>query len=97
MQKFDRDSLLRKEAKCFLLMRKDSNGNKEKPKSPLRRELEEYKKQGVDLRLDGHLSSPKSISQACRIAEEGNYMRDYVRRDDGKIQEVHFQLIKKRK
>ena len=48
------------------------------PKNPLRTELEELKKQGVELLLDGQPGTPKRISRACKIAEEGDYMRDYI-------------------
>lgn len=75
-------------------MKKDSA---EKAKNPLRWELETYEKQGVELQLDGQLSTPKSISRACRIAEEGNYMRDYICNEDGDVKKISFDFVEKRK
>lgn len=75
-------------------MKKDSEG---KQKNPLRNELETYEKQGVELWLDGQPSTPKSICRAYKIAEEGNYMRDYVYDKGGGITDLSFNFVKKRK
>ena len=54
------------------------------------------KKQGVELRLDGQPSTPKSISRACRIAEEGDYMRDYIWNEGGgNLKRISFDFVKK--
>ena len=44
--------------------------------------------------MDGHPSSPKEIVKACRVAEEGTYMRDYVQNDKGEVVWVSFDKIK---
>lgn len=86
-----------KGAKGFLPMRKDQEEKTKNPKNPLRHELETYEKQGVELRLDGQPGTPKTISRACRIAEEGNYMRDYIYNEAGDVKELSFDFVKKRK
>lgn len=62
--------------------------------SALRAELESYKKQGVELWLDGRLCTPRTITRAHMIAEEGSYMRDYVQNEDGKISSIHFHVVR---
>ena len=46
------------------------------PVKPLKSELKLYRRQGVELYLDGSPSKPKTIARACMIAEDGCYMRD---------------------
>ena len=65
------------------------------PKNPLRAELEELKKQGIELLLDGQPETPKRISRACKVAEEGDYMRDYILNKRGDIQQLNFNYVKK--
>ena len=65
-----------------------------RPKNPLRAELEELKKQGIELLLDGQPETPKKISRACRVAEDGNYMRDYICDKEGEIQQLNFNYVK---
>ena len=67
----------------------------EKSQNLLRHELEDYKKQGVELQLDGRPSTPKSITRACKIAEVGEYMRDYVYNGKGELKSLSFDFIKK--
>ncbi|MCI5701022.1 MAG: hypothetical protein MR308_11695 [Lachnospiraceae bacterium] len=62
----------------------------------LRSELEIYRRQGVELRLDGQPSTPKSISKACFIAEEGTYMRDYIRNESGEVECIQFDYVTNR-
>lgn len=78
-------------------MKKDKEEKIKNPKSPLRYELESYEKQGVELWLDGQPGTPKSITRACRIAEEGDYMRDYICNEVGDVKEISFDFVKKRK
>ncbi|MDD3339409.1 MAG: hypothetical protein PHS82_11195 [Lachnospiraceae bacterium] len=61
----------------------------------LRRELETYYNMGIPLWLDGRPSTPKSITKACRFAEEDAYMRDYVQNAEGKVERLQFDLVKK--
>lgn len=79
-----------KGARSFLPMKKV----RKKETSALRSELENYRKQGVNLWLDGQPSTPKSITKAHMIAEEGSYMRDYIQDDSGKVADIHFDLIR---
>lgn len=66
-----------------------------KRKGPLRYELKSYEKQGVELWLDGQPGSLKSIVQACEIAEESDYMRDYVYDRKGVLKSLSFNRVKK--
>lgn len=59
----------------------------------MRRELECYQSQGVELYLNGVPSSPKTIAKACTIAEGGGYMRDYTEDENGQIARVSFDFI----
>lgn len=61
---------------------------------PLKRELKQYRDQGIALYLNGSPSTPKSIAKACTIAEDGVYMRDYTEDEYGRIARVDFALIK---
>jgi len=65
------------------------------PKNPLRAELEKLEKQGIELLLDGQPETPKRISRACKIAEEGDYMRDYICDKKGDVQQLNFTYVKK--
>ena len=67
--------------------------NNEKYMQPLIRELEIYRREGIDLYLDGKPSSPKRIARACTIAEGGGYMRDYTEDEKGHIAKVNFDFI----
>ena len=73
------------------------NISQEKKKSAktLRRELELYRENGVSIYLNGAPSTPKNIANACQIAENGVYMRDYTEDEDGHIACVSFDLIRK--
>lgn len=79
-----------KGAHIFLPMKKVYK----KETSALRSELEAYRKQGVNLWLDGQPGTPKSIAKAHMIAEEGTYMRDYVKDDSGELADLHFHLVR---
>lgn len=70
---------------------------KKKEASALRSELENYYLRGVELRLDGHPSSPKEIVKACHLAENGFYMRDYVQNDRGEVVWLSFDKVKEEK
>ena len=64
------------------------------PVKPLKSELKLYRRQGVELYLDGSPSQPKTIARACMIAEDGCYMRDYTEDENGRIARVDFDRIK---
>ena len=61
---------------------------------PLKSELKLYRRQGVELYLDGSPSKPKTIARACMIAEDGGYMRDYTADEEGRIAKVNFEHIR---
>lgn len=63
-------------------------------KEQLHYELEVYSSQGVKLLLNGRQSTPKRIEKAYKIAEEGEYMRDYIQDENGKIQGLSFDFVK---
>ena len=65
----------------------------EKEMEDLRRELREYRRQGVGLYLDGISSTPKEIARACVIAENGTYMRDYGDNEGGEIRSINFEFV----
>lgn len=60
---------------------------------PLKAELKTYRKQGIELYLDGRPSSPKAIARACLIADGGSYMRDYTEDEKGRIAKVDFNFV----
>lgn len=59
----------------------------------LREELECYEEQGIFLYLNGVLSSAAVIAEACNIAENGGYMRDYTEDENGRIAKVNFDFV----
>lgn len=63
-------------------------------KGNLYRELEEYREMGIPLYLNGRESTPGHIARAYRIAEEGDYMRDYIQDEGGKIQGLAFDYVR---
>lgn len=63
-------------------------------KGVLRKELDSYAAEGIDLWLDGSPNTPKKIEKAIRIAEEGTYMRDYVLDEDGRLVRVAFDAVR---
>ena len=67
-------------------MVKRENGN-------LYRELEEYREMGIPLYLNGRESTPGRIARAYRIAEEGDYMRDYIQDEEGRVQGLAFDYV----
>jgi hypothetical protein len=56
-------------------------------------ELEAYRKNQIELILNGKRSSPVEIATACMVQEEGSYMRDYIGNEIGKVVEVRFDRI----
>lgn len=67
-------------------MVKRENGN-------LYRELEEYREMGIPLYLNGRESTPGRIARAYRIAEEGDYMRDYIQDEEGRVRGLAFDYV----
>lgn len=65
-----------------------------KEKESLHCELEKYRDKGILLLLNGRESTPKRIEKAYRIAEEGEYMRDYIQDEEGKLKGVSFDFVR---
>ena len=59
----------------------------------LHRELKIYRREGIPLLLNGRQTTAKRIEEACQIAETGEYMRDYIQDEQGKIQGLSFDFI----
>ncbi|MCI8293595.1 MAG: hypothetical protein HFH53_08725 [Hespellia sp.] len=59
----------------------------------LYRELENYEKKGVRIKLDGSQVSPLQVIAAYEVKERGSYMRDYVLNPSGYIEELSFYNI----
>lgn len=59
----------------------------------LRRELQGYEKAGTQLFLGDHPSRADEIVSACLLAEESDYMRDFITDDQEHITEIHFVRI----
>ena len=64
-------------------------------KERLHRELQSYYSKGIPLLLNGKKSTVKGIEKACRIAEAGEYMRDYIQDERGKLLGLSFDYIGK--
>lgn len=59
----------------------------------LQQELSLYERDGILLKLNGQPSDPDTIARACRIAEDGTYMRDYIENEKGEWTELGFDWI----
>ena len=59
----------------------------------LESELETYQSGGISLLLEGRESSPAFIVNACMVAENGTYMRDYIQDECGKIDTINFNFV----
>lgn len=67
----------------------------EKERKALKRELDFYRKRGVNLYLEGRASSPGHIARACAVAENGTYMRDYSQDEKGRLKRIDFDFVEK--
>ncbi|HIX28197.1 MAG TPA: hypothetical protein H9858_00680 [Candidatus Blautia stercoravium] len=65
-----------------------------KDRQILHQELETYEDMGVTLYLNGRSTTPKRIEKAYKIAEEGDYMRDYIQDEEGRLQAISFDFIR---
>ena len=59
----------------------------------LESELETYQSCGISLLLEGRESSPASIVNACMVAENGTYMRDYIQDERGMFDTINFNFV----
>lgn len=67
-----------------------------KERAILHRELVIYENMGIPLYLNGRTSTPERIEKAYQIAEEGNYMRDYIQDEDGRLKGLSFDFVQDR-
>lgn len=76
-------------------MKKNRQRNHDRIKlRELSRELREYEKEGLELYLEGHPCGSADIVNACILAEEQNYMRDYISDDSEQIRKIDFIRIR---
>ncbi len=59
------------------------------------RELQDYEREGTHLYLGNRPSSAEDIARACLLAEDSEYMRDFVGDETDRITEIHFIRIRK--
>ena len=57
------------------------------------RELRSYEQKGTQLFLDGYPCSTKEIVDACMVAEEPSYMRDFISDEKERIRRINFVKI----
>ena len=55
--------------------------------------LQKMKQEGIELYLNGELSTPEEIAQQHCLREESSYMPDYVRNDAGKLLELRYDKV----
>lgn len=65
----------------------------DKDRKKIKRELDSYRKKGVDLYLEGKASSPGTIARACAVAEHGTYMRGYCQDGRGRLKRIDFTFV----
>ncbi len=53
-------------------------------------ELKKYEREGTHLYLGNRPSSAEDIARACMLAEDSDYMRDFVGDEADRITEIHF-------
>jgi hypothetical protein len=56
--------------------------------------LQQYRKAGIRLLLNGKPSSPEEIAKACTVGERKAYMRDYIQDDSDELWGIGFDLVK---
>ena len=57
--------------------------------------LEQMEKDGINFYLKGRRSKARDIVLECYVCEEAVYMPDFVTDEDGKLQEVRYDEVKK--
>lgn len=57
------------------------------------RELQGYERAGTHLYLENRPSRADEIVSACLLAEDSDYMRDFITDDREHITEIHFVRI----
>jgi len=58
------------------------------------KELTQYEKEGVRIKMDNHLASPMQVISNHLIREAITYMRDYVINEEGRIEELGFHSVR---
>lgn len=62
-------------------------------KKAIKKHLVKIQKTGVDLFLDGKLSTPETIASQC-VKEELTYMPDFIRNNRGRLTQVRYDCIR---
>lgn len=71
------------------------NRNRREEFPELKKELEEYERQGIELWLEGARSTSEEIANAHLIKEQSSYiMREYENNERGEVSKIHFDHIK---
>lgn len=60
----------------------------------LKRELEEYERQGIELWLEGVKSTSEEVTRAHQLKEQGSYiMREYENNERGEVNKIIFEYV----
>ncbi len=70
-----------------------NNEEGEEEEAKLFRELTDFEKKGVGIRLDGWPASPLQVVQAHTMREDTVFMRDYEINDRGDIEKLCFTSV----
>ena len=57
--------------------------------------LRQMEKEGVSFYLNGKRSRPREIINKCCVCEKAVYMPDFVMDEEGNLQEVRYDEVKK--
>lgn len=57
--------------------------------------LKQMEKEGVSFYLNGKRSRPREIISKCSVCERAVYMPDFVMDEEGNLQEVRYDEVKK--
>lgn len=79
---------------CRAKRRKVNRGKRQKTDragaASMMRELEDYEREGTHLYLGNRPSRAREIVSACLLAEDSDYMRDFISDEKEHITEIHF-------
>ena len=57
------------------------------------KELTQYEKEGVRIRMDDQLVSPMQVVSVHLVKETNTYMRDYIINEEGRVEEICFHNV----
>lgn len=61
----------------------------------LKEELDNVSFSGVSLKMCGNLANSHSIASMCVFREDNDYMRDYIRDEQGCVAELNFDSLER--